>query len=129
MRIILFILSAIAFFLGCATLTAAESALHEIEGMILFVVWAILLCGAGIVEAINRHRGFQEEAVELLRRIAGPDPATATTATPPAKQALCDACEQRHPLDQLHRIASGQLLCPACRSSLSPATPASGRTP
>ena len=53
MRIILFILALFAFIGGTAILTTAKSATHEIEGLILLVIFAIFLSGAGIVEAIN----------------------------------------------------------------------------
>lgn len=53
MRIILFVLAVFAFIGGAAILTRANSAAHEIEGLILFVIFAVFLSGAGIVEAIN----------------------------------------------------------------------------
>ncbi len=53
MRIILFVLAIFAFIGGAAILATAKSAAHEIEGLILFVIFAIFLTGAGIVEAIN----------------------------------------------------------------------------
>ena len=53
MRIILFVLAIFAFIGGAAILTTANSAAHEIEGLILFIIFAVFLSGAGIVEAIN----------------------------------------------------------------------------
>ena len=53
MRIILFVLAVFAFIGGAAILTTAKSATHEIEGLILLVIFAIFLSGAGIVEAVN----------------------------------------------------------------------------
>ena len=53
MRIILFVLAVFAFIGGAAVLITAKSAAHEIEGLILLVIFAIFLTGAGIVEAIN----------------------------------------------------------------------------
>jgi hypothetical protein len=53
MRIILFVLAIFSFIGGAAILTTAKSAAHEIEGLILLVVFAVFLSGAGIVEAIN----------------------------------------------------------------------------
>jgi len=53
MRIILFVLASLAFIGGAAILTTNKSAAHEIEGLILLVIFAIFLTGAGIVEAIN----------------------------------------------------------------------------
>jgi hypothetical protein len=53
MRILLFILCAIAIFFGIALLGAAQSAVHEIEAFVLFLIAAVLLSGAAIIEAIN----------------------------------------------------------------------------
>ena len=53
MRMILFVLAIFAFIGGAAILTTANSAAHEIEGLILFIIFAIFLSAAGIVEAIN----------------------------------------------------------------------------
>ena len=53
MRIILFVLASFAFIGGTAILTTTKSAAHEIEGLILLVIFAVFLSGAGIVEAIN----------------------------------------------------------------------------
>ena len=53
MRIILFAFAIFAFIGGAAILTISKSAAHEIEGLILLVICAIFLSGAGIVEAIN----------------------------------------------------------------------------
>ena len=56
MRILLFVLAIFATLAGGAILAAADSAIHEIEAFILFVIHAVLLSGAGIVEAINLLR-------------------------------------------------------------------------
>lgn len=52
MRILLFILCAFAMLFGMAILGAAKSAIHEIEAFILFLIAAVLLIGAAIVDAI-----------------------------------------------------------------------------
>jgi hypothetical protein len=56
MRIILFVLAILAFIGAAGILTTAKSAAHEIEGLILLVICAIFLSGAGIVEAVNLLR-------------------------------------------------------------------------
>ena len=56
MRFILFALSFVAFLAGSAVLASSKSAIHEIEGFMLFVVSAVCLSGAGIVEAITLLR-------------------------------------------------------------------------
>lgn len=56
MRLMLFILAAIAFAVGAAVLSNAENAIHEMEAFILFVIAAVFVSGAAIVEAINLLR-------------------------------------------------------------------------
>lgn len=56
MRILLFIFSILAFLAGASILAAANSAIHEIEGFILFLISAVFLSGAGVVEAVNLLR-------------------------------------------------------------------------
>jgi len=52
MRILLFILAILAFLAGGSVLAAAQSAIHEIEAFILFLIAAVFFSGAGIVEAV-----------------------------------------------------------------------------
>jgi cell shape-determining protein MreC len=54
MRIILFVLCVLSFLLGATLLSAATSAIHEIEAFIFFLISAVLLSGAAIVEAIGK---------------------------------------------------------------------------
>jgi hypothetical protein len=56
MRIFLFILCLLAFLAGVGILAGAQSAIHEIEAFILFLISAVLLVGASVVEAINIAR-------------------------------------------------------------------------
>ena len=56
MRVILFLLAVLVFLAGAAILTEAESALHEIEAFILFLIGAVFISGAGVVEAVNMLR-------------------------------------------------------------------------
>jgi 4-hydroxybenzoate polyprenyltransferase len=56
MRILLFILATLAFLVGASIFTAAESAVHEIEAFILFLISAVFISGAGVVEAVNLLR-------------------------------------------------------------------------
>ena len=65
LRIFLFILCALAFVGGVGCLAVAQSALHEIEAFILFLISAVLLVGAAVVEAINIAR---KKIESLLRR-------------------------------------------------------------
>lgn len=52
MRVILFLLSGVALLLGLVFLQLATTALHEIEAFIMFLTAAVLLSGAGIIDAI-----------------------------------------------------------------------------
>ena len=53
MRILLFLFATLALLAGAIIFTAAKSAIHEIEAFILFVISAVLISGAGVVEAVN----------------------------------------------------------------------------
>ena len=56
MKSLLFLLSALAFLGGAAILANAASAIHEIEAFILFLIFAVFLSGAGIIEAISKFK-------------------------------------------------------------------------
>ncbi len=53
MKVVLLILSILAFIGGFFVIFMAESSIHEIEALVLFVVSAILFSGYTIVSAIN----------------------------------------------------------------------------
>lgn len=52
MRVLLFVLSGMAFVAGFGILGLAKSAIHETEAFLLFLISAVLLSGAAIVEAV-----------------------------------------------------------------------------
>ena len=52
MRFLLVVLAILAFMVGFAILVSGKSAIHEIEGFVLYVVAAVLFVGAAIVDAI-----------------------------------------------------------------------------
>ena len=54
MKVFLFILAVLAALAGAGILVSAKSAIHEIEAFILFLVGAVCLSGAAIVEAVKR---------------------------------------------------------------------------
>jgi hypothetical protein len=94
MRLLLFLLSGVAVLLGVAAFTNAASAAHEIQGLILLLIAAVLVVGAAIVEAVNRverelaaPRLAQER--EGRRRTLGLD--SPPVATPTAQCAKCGA--------------------------------------
>ena len=53
MKYIILFLSIISSFIGLLILAVAESAIHEIESFILFVISAILLSGFGVMHKID----------------------------------------------------------------------------
>jgi uncharacterized membrane protein len=56
MKILLFILGIVAFVYGASVITVAQSAVHEIEAFILFLIGAVFISGAALVEAVNSVR-------------------------------------------------------------------------
>lgn len=56
MRVLLAVLAVLAVLSGLGVLTGAKSAVHEIEGFILFLIGAVCLTGAGIIESVSRLR-------------------------------------------------------------------------
>ncbi len=65
MRLILFLLAVVAFVGGGSIMTVAQSAVHEIEAFILFLVAAVFLSGAAIVEALNALRKKFDELAAI----------------------------------------------------------------
>lgn len=56
MRVLLFLAAVLAFLLAFLLLFAAKSPINEIQAFILFLISAVCLSGAGIVEAVNSLR-------------------------------------------------------------------------
>jgi hypothetical protein len=65
-RIFLWLLSLAAVLDGLVILVGAESALHQILAYIAFLAAAVLLSGAGIVEAIYRTSSDQVKTSEKI---------------------------------------------------------------
>ena len=69
MRMILFILAILVFLAGGAIFVGSKSAIHEIEGILLFVISAVFLSGACIIDAILLlHK--ETKALRLAMRAA-----------------------------------------------------------
>ncbi len=79
MRILLFLLCALAFLAGAGILANAQSAIHEIEAFILFLISAVFLVGASVVEAINIAR----KKIESSMREASPPASTTRVVSNP----------------------------------------------
>jgi len=56
MRIFLFCLAILALLAGVSILLYAKSAIHEIEAFVLFLISAVFLSGAAVVESVNLLR-------------------------------------------------------------------------
>jgi len=63
MRVLLFILGLVAFSYGASVIAIAQSAVHEIEAFILFLIGAVFVSGAAIVEAVDGVRKKLETPV------------------------------------------------------------------
>jgi uncharacterized membrane protein len=68
MRILLLILAIVSFLAGAGVLAGARSAIHEIEAFILFLICAVFLSGAGIVESIHLVKKKLEEPLRNLKK-------------------------------------------------------------
>ena len=55
-KILLFFLAILAFLIGSVILAYAKNPIHEIQAFMLFLISAVFLSGAAIVEAVNRLR-------------------------------------------------------------------------
>jgi uncharacterized membrane protein YdfJ with MMPL/SSD domain len=70
MRIFLLFLCVLSFLAGLLVFADAKSAIHEIEGTILFLIAAVFLVGVAIIEAIDRMLKAEHEAMNAMREIA-----------------------------------------------------------
>jgi len=68
MRILLFLLALLAFLLGVIILASAKSAIHEIEAFILFLIGAVFISGAAILESMNLLRKKLEDLSHISKR-------------------------------------------------------------
>ena len=82
MRVILFLLSVLAFLAGSGVLVGAESAIHEIEAFMLYLISAVFLSGAAVVEAINAARKKLEPVISALAVSKPPEVVRPVQATP-----------------------------------------------
>jgi uncharacterized membrane protein len=68
MHIVLFILSILVFLFGVFMLMLAQSAIHEIQAMICFLIASVLFVGSAIVEAIHRQQSQDPRRIPTLDR-------------------------------------------------------------
>ena len=70
MRIILLVLSLLAFFAGVGFLSAAKSQIHEIEAFMLFIVAATLVSAAAVVDTVLRAIARNDRMEEMLETLS-----------------------------------------------------------
>jgi len=73
MSVILFILGLLALFGGVIILLLAKTALHEIEGFILFLISAVLISGSSIVEAVNSLKSHLKTTLSISNNETTPN--------------------------------------------------------
>ncbi len=56
LKLVLFVAGVFALFGGVATLNVAQSAIHEIEAFLLFIISAISLSGVAVTDSVDRLR-------------------------------------------------------------------------
>ena len=67
MRIVLLVLAVLAFLMGMVMWAAAYGSIQESEALIVFLIAAVLLSGAAIVESVNQ---YQHSLTETLLGVA-----------------------------------------------------------
>jgi|SRR6266850_1599508 len=67
MRVVLFILCVFAFLGGVSVLVGAQSAIHEIEAFMLFLIGAVFLVGASMMETLGVTNRNLERIKDHLR--------------------------------------------------------------
>ncbi|MGD0627254.1 MAG: hypothetical protein ABSB32_21445 [Thermodesulfobacteriota bacterium] len=68
MRVFLFLLALLAFLLGVAILASAKSAIHEIEAFILFLIGAVFISSAAVLDSMNLLKKKLEDLTHMSRR-------------------------------------------------------------
>jgi hypothetical protein len=66
MRVLLVVLAGIAFLAGVGIIGGAKSAIHEIEAFMLFLIAAVFISGAAIVESVTLMRTKLEAFMKNL---------------------------------------------------------------
>jgi len=70
MRVFLVILTALCFVAGAATLLSSQTVFGEIQGLVLLLIAAVFLCGAGILEGLREQGKNLERLAATLEKIA-----------------------------------------------------------
>jgi len=68
MRVLLVVLAVLAFLAGAGILEGAQSAIHEIEAFMLFLIGAVFFSGAAIVGSVTLMRKKLEAFIENLNK-------------------------------------------------------------
>lgn len=86
---------------GMGILVVAKSAIHEIEAFVLFLIAAVLLIGASIVEAINAARLKLEAMMVAVQRVRTAGPSVPADRLPPPLPYSYDRPEQTESISNL----------------------------
>jgi hypothetical protein len=64
MRLLTALFSILSFFGGVMILLEAKSAIHEILAGVLFVLWALFMCAAAVLDLLERQGKAREQQAE-----------------------------------------------------------------
>ena len=135
MRVILLLLAGLSFLAGAGVIGGAENAIHDIEGLMLFLISAVFISGAAIVESIIITRRKIQDAFEetsLVAKKVAPivdkmppapkpkklqskmplAPSQNPVTSPSEKTIPCPLCS--HPIGR-SLINLGRNICPKCK--------------
>ena len=68
MKVLFIVLALLAGLLGFTIFSMAESAIHEIEAFVLFLVASVFMVGAGVGEAVGVLQKKLTESLEKLQK-------------------------------------------------------------
>jgi len=66
MKVLFIVLAVLVGLMGFGIFSMAQSAIHEIEAFVLFLVASVFMVGAGVVEAVTV---LQKKLIESLERL------------------------------------------------------------
>jgi len=95
MRIVLFLFCVLAFLAGVVILVGAQSAIHEIEAFMFFLISAVFLIGASVVEAINMASKKIAALAQILADVRKTAPPVQPTPTTPPQPVASEAPASR----------------------------------
>lgn len=64
MKMLISLFSILSFFGGAVVLMDAKSAIHEILAGVLFILWALFMCAAAILDLLEKNAKASSEQTE-----------------------------------------------------------------